>query len=254
MGGLLSGKIEDPDRDGDAIAWRMIGEEIRRRPQWTAKMSGIEQLGYFMDLKPPQPLPSLDELEAVWKQHATCGDPQKKKVLRAWRDFRATTGISDLRDIKPEVVVQFSDEISRRVIIRTDGTEGRITAKQQKHIFSGIRRLLRFAKSRALAMDMIRERLECLELLQINGAVSDLDPKPIEIEDWKKLLNVAEGEDRAMILLMLNGCFYIQEVINLQWDDIKNGCVVTNRRKTGKCIRVCVLWPETIEALGWIAY
>jgi integrase len=55
-----------------------------------------------------------------------------------------------------------------------------------------------------------------------------------------------------MILLMINGCFYIQEVIHLQWEDIKNGCIVTNRRKTGKCIRVCVLWPETVAALAKI--
>jgi integrase len=101
-------------------------------------------------------------------------------------------------------------------------------------------------------MDVIRERLDYLELLEPSDRTTNLDPKPIEIEDWNKIVAAAEGEDLAMILLMLNGCFYIQEVIHLQWDDIKNGCIVTKRRKTGKCIRVCVLWPETIAALAKI--
>jgi integrase len=244
----LPRKIRDDDTD--AVVMRMIGEEILRKPKWAAEKSGVEQFGYLLDLKPPKPLPTLDELEDVWQKHAKCGSVQKKKVLRAWRDFRRGTGISDLRDITPEVVVAYSDELTKRIINRKDGTRGPMTGKQQAHIFGGIRRLLRFAKSRALAIDVIRERLDYLELLQPTDCSTNLDPKPIELEDWMKLHAVADGEELAMILLMLNGCLYIQEVINLQWDDIKNGCIVTNRRKTGKCIRVCVLWPETIAALA----
>ncbi|HEV2294120.1 MAG TPA: tyrosine-type recombinase/integrase [Tepidisphaeraceae bacterium] len=91
--------------------------------------------------------------------------------------------------------------------------------------------------------------LSYLEILQSSETGTTLDPKPVEVEDWRKLLAVADGDDKALLLLMLNGCFYIQEVINLEWQDIKNGCIVTNRRKTGKCIRVCMLLPETLAAL-----
>ena len=52
-----------------------------------------------------------------------------------------------------------------------------------------------------------------------------------------------------MILLMLNAAMYLAEVVNVQWDEIKDGCLVTHRAKTGKCVRVAVLWPETLEAL-----
>ncbi len=52
-----------------------------------------------------------------------------------------------------------------------------------------------------------------------------------------------------MNLFMLNGAFYIQEVIRLEWADINNGCIVTNRAKTGDCVRICVLRRETTEAL-----
>jgi hypothetical protein len=43
---------------------------------------------------------------------------------------------------------------------------------------------------------------------------------------------------------------YLQEVIKLEWADIRDGCLVTHRAKTGKCVRVGVLWKETLEALA----
>lgn len=68
--------------------------------------------------------------------------------------------------------------------------------------------------------------------------------------DFRALLDAAKGDDRAMILLMLNAALYLQEVVSLEWGDLNNGCLVTHRKKTGKCVGVAVLWPETLEALS----
>jgi integrase len=59
-----------------------------------------------------------------------------------------------------------------------------------------------------------------------------------------------DGDDKAMILLMLNCAMYAAEVVRLRWDDVRNGCLVTHRAKTGKCVRVAVLWKETLDALA----
>jgi integrase len=53
-----------------------------------------------------------------------------------------------------------------------------------------------------------------------------------------------------MVLLALNMAAYLQEVVRLRWDEVRDGCVVTRRNKTGKCIRVAVLWKETLDALA----
>jgi hypothetical protein len=76
--------------------WNWIADQIRSRPSWVAQKTGIEQIGYLTDIKPPKPLPSLDVLEQEWKNHARCSKDQKAKVLRAWQDFRETSEIGGL--------------------------------------------------------------------------------------------------------------------------------------------------------------
>lgn len=49
---------------------------------------------------------------------------------------------------------------------------------------------------------------------------------------------------------MANCAMYLQEAIRIEWSEIKNGCLVTHRAKTGTCVRVAVLWPETLAALA----
>lgn len=232
--------------------WAYVASEINTRPKWVAQQTGIEWIGYGIDLKPPKPLPSFDELEKTWMKHAKCSPLQRKKVLRAWKDFTETAEINGISDITPEVVIEYQDEVHSRIIDKKDGTQGPMSGKQQAHLFTGIRRMLTFAKSRALAVDAVTKALGYLELLKPSESGVTLDPRPIEIADWRKLYAAAEGDDKALVLLMLNGAFYIKEAIELEWTDIKGDCIVTHREKTGKCVRVCVLWKETIDALSQI--
>jgi integrase len=222
--------------------WQAVRRAILHTPQLAAERTGIEQLGYLTGIKPPPPLPTFDELETTWRTHFKKSLEQRRRVLHAWTDFKNTTKVGSLREITPEVVIAYRDEVYGR----------NLTGKMQQNIFSRIRRLLTFARGRAVAVKEIGEVVEVLKLLTPSDTTVSLDPQPIEADDWKKLLDTAEGEDKAMILLMLNGAFYIQEVVRLQWDDIDGGCLVTNRRKAGQIVRACTLWAETIEALKGI--
>jgi len=145
-------------------------------------------------------------------------------VARAWDDFVDTADVDGLDDINPQTVIEYQDEVFKRGI----------SAKQQQHLFSGIRRVLRFAKSRAMAMDTIAKAISYLEILKPSETSISIDPKPLSVDEWKQLYGAADGDNKAMILLMLNGAFYLGEVIRLEWDDIKNGCIVTHREKTGQ--------------------
>jgi integrase len=232
--------------------WAWFAEQIRERPKYVAAQTGIEEISYLDKLKPPAPLPSFKELEQIWMRHARCTDLQRKKVRRAWRDFVETAEIRELRDITKKTIIEYQDEVHNRIITRKDGTEGTMSGRQQSHLFSGIRRLIKFNAERAVednVTDALEKALGYMKAWKPSESKKNLNPNPIELTDWKKLLAAAEGQDRAMVLLMLNGAFYIQEVIRLEWNDIKDGCIVTHRRKQGDCVRVCVLWPETIEAL-----
>ena len=89
-------------------------------------------------------------------------------------------------------------------------------------------------------------------MLTPSESTVNLDPRPVSKQDFRTLLDHAQGDDRAMVLPALNMAAYLQEVVRLRWDEIRDGCVVTRRNKTGKCIRVAVFWEETLEALASI--
>lgn len=227
--------------DEDAF-WGRVRREILKRPQWVAERTGIEQIGYLLDLKPPEPLPTFEEVETVWKDHFRASDEQRRKVLHDWKDFVTATGVKTLKDITPEVVIAYRDTVYHR----------NITGKSQQNLFTRIRRLISFARSRAMAVEECGRVMQCLSLLVPSETTVSLDPKPILIEDWQELLKHARGDDRALILVMLNAAMYLTEATALRWKDIRGDYIVTHRAKTDRVVRVSVLWSETRAALAGV--
>ena len=222
--------------DADYLAF---ADEIRTKPLWVAEKTGIEQIGYLLSLEKPQPLPSFEDLKQTYRDHAACKD--KQKAIRAFDDFVKTTKVSDLRGVTVAVATAFKDAVAKRDI----------SDKQRGHIFAGVKTILRFVRERGVAVHEISRALESLVALKKKKTPVALDPKPIERDDWDKLLAAAtEAEDEAMILLMLNGALYVEEVRRLQWDDFRDGCLISRRLKTGMHLRVAPLWQETIDALA----
>jgi integrase len=219
------------------LGW--FATQLRQRPKQLAEITGIEELGYLTNLKPTGPLPSLETIVKVYKDYCQASTETKSKVIRAWNHFVKTTGIARLEDITDDVATAYQDAVHKQYP----------NPKTQKHLFSSVRNIFSFAKSRKLAKEAMVKILRSMEDMKPSGTIVAADPKPISVEDFQKLLAKATGDDKAMILLMLNCAMYLKETINLQWSDIKDGCVVTRREKTGKHIRTAVLWTETVEAL-----
>lgn len=220
--------------------WAYVREQLLLRPKWVAQQVGIEQLAYLSDLRPPEVIPSLTKLAQIWGEHFHSSPEQRRKCPVAFQDFCAVTGVTGIDEITPSAVVRFRDDVYSR------GLSG----KSQSNVFTRVRRYLTFFRDRAVAIDPINKALQYLALLTPSESTVTLDPKPVDPMDFQKLLAAAEGDNRAMILLMLNAAMYLQEVIRLDWADIKDGCLVTRRAKTGQCVRVAVLWPETVDALS----
>lgn len=163
---------------------RWFAEQIRERPKWIAAQCGIEQLAYLRDVQPPTPLPSLDSLADYWRENAKCSALQMKKVARALADFRAVTGAATLRDITRDALAAYE----KAVAARGDG------GKQQSHLISGIRRVLRFyAKKKAErdALAAVNDALAALAAFELSEPTTNADPKPIEVDDWQRLYKAA---------------------------------------------------------------
>lgn len=222
------------------IDWALVAEEIRTRPKWVSEQTGIEQIAYLTDLQAPEPLPSFAELEKVWEDYYPKKE-QKRRVLTAWKDFVSTAKVADLREITPQTAIAYRDAVWAR----------KLSGKSQNNRFTRIRRFISFCKDRAIAMDALNKTLVVLSLLKPSESGLNFDPHPVEPEDFRKMLDKAKGtDDEAMLLLMLNCAMYLEEVVNVKWDHIKkaNG-YVGNRNKTAKCLRVGVLWDETMKAI-----
>lgn len=220
--------------------WAYVGQEIRARPKWVAEQTGVEQIGYLSSLKPPEKPPTFSEIESAWKKHFTKSAEQKRRVLHAWEDFKKTTSISGVEEITPEIAIGYRDVVYAR----------ELTPKMQSNVFTRIRRLFTFARSREIAPDTLARVIDALKRLVPSDSTVSLDPQPIGSADFHSLLDAADAEDRAMLLLMLNGAYYCAEVVRLKWSILKDGCIVTHRKKEGRCVRVCVLWQETLGALA----
>ena len=114
-----------------AVLWAYVRKELLARPKWVAQQVGIEQIGYLTDLRPPEKVPSLDELEKILTDHANIDPRQIKKVLRGWKHFRNTTAINIVDDISPEMVVAYRDKLHK----------SGLSSKSQQHTINGIKRI-----------------------------------------------------------------------------------------------------------------
>ena len=247
---VLAPRVEtEVAEDGSAVStravfpdavWTWVRQQIIQNPKRVAELVGIEQIGYLRDLRPPEPLPTFEQMEAAWREHCRASDEQRRKVLHDWRDFVAGTGIRTLTDVTPDVVIAYRDAVYAR----------RVSGKSQQNLFTRIRRLVSFARSRAIAVQECGRVLQCLSLLVPSESTISLDPKPVAVRDWRKLLRAATGDDRAMLLLMLNCGMYLAEAVALRWTDVKDDVLIAHRAKTDRVVRVATLWPATRAALA----
>jgi len=232
-----------PDTTAEDRMWKWIGNQIRERPAWTAKKTGIEQLGYLTSLEPTTDLPTPQQIVDVWTAHAEVKSAERRKVRDAWNDFVDITGITNLRQIKSKLCVEFKDTVVKR---------GWATKTCLRH-FNRVRRAISFQIERGISSDEMLRLLNVLKVLKLKRTKRIVKPNPISRDNFQSLLKVASGADKAMLLLMLNCALYLEEVRRCLWSDITaDGCFVAQREKEGQQIRVATLWPETLEALGKI--
>jgi integrase len=225
--------------DADAF-YPWLRRFILDNKKMIAERTGLAEIAYLTDLRPPEPEPTFDEIEKNWETHTTTDGEERRKVLADWRRFVDDTGVKTISEITDPVCRDYM------TAVRKAGLSG----KRQQHLFNRARRMLRFAAQNGMGKAACKRALESMELLKPGDVVISINPKPIDPADFQKLLAKAEGDDRAMLLLTLNAALHLKETADLNWSDIRDGCLVARRKKKGKFLRLAVLWPETLAALA----
>ncbi len=111
------------------------------------------------------------------------------------------------------------------------------------HYLGAVRAIYRFAED----VDLLEQSPRLTRVK--NAASTNRDAKPLCSQgQLKQLLDSADVNVRAMILLCLNCGFGPKDLSDLQWRHFKDNRVTLARTKTG-IGQSFTLWPETIEAV-----
>lgn len=226
----------------DAI-WAHLRDEIIRRPQYVAQMTGIEQIGYLSDLPKPTPSPTLNEVGLLYFTKNVLSPNWKRKCEAYWEEFVQFVEVAKLRDLPQEKLTEYYDMVTEAAL----EDDRKPTYVRQR--FTAVKAILRFPLKRGKWGDDCR-RVYAFCTVLVKPPSSKPDPQPIDRGDFHTLLNAANNQEKALLLTALNCCMYGGEVAVLDWSEINlvKRTVVTARNKTG-VVRVAVLWDRTVEAL-----
>jgi len=212
---------------------------ILRRPQYVSELTGIEQLAYLADMKPPELSATLEEVGSLYFSNAKISENWLAKSRQFWAEFLAIVGTNRLRDLTQDAIIRYGDQVK--------GAGNAPTYARQR--FGAIKAILNYPPKRGKwAEDAKRAVALCAALVLPRKSATD--PRPIDPAEFRKLLDAADTQMQALLLLALNCCMYGGEVAALNWSDIDlaKATLVTERSKTG-IVRIAALWPRTLKAL-----
>jgi integrase len=226
-----------------AAGWNWFRQQLIERPEYVAKQTGIPQIASLHLMGVPKPSITLKELLRVYKATSDATEKSKKEASAPFKRLIAFTGATTLNDLTTERLAAFREHVMTKCGLRSSGT---IAA-----YFSRIRYIVRFAFKHGLDSQQLSAALDRMKVLYPPPCNTRPDPKPISRADFNTLLCAADGTWRAILLISLNACLYMEEVCRLRWEELNLDAktFVSHRLKRGHVVRVAVLWDETVEAL-----
>lgn len=246
----LTGGISDEDRQtaerieqhsqSEMKRWcKWFADQIYTRPQWLAEQCGVEQLGYLLNLRRPEPI-ILSDLRAAFEKRGNGCKKNKKDSLTAFDEMVTATSAKTLADLSKPTLVAYAD------IIRAQP----ISPGYMKQKFERARKIIKFGMGREFDEKQIADFLLRAKVMTAPPSMKKLKGHPISVENFHKLLNVSDDFWKAVLLMSLNAALYAKEVRDVNWEDIDldAGTFHAIREKKG-LPRAAILWPRTIEAL-----
>ena len=238
--------------------WDTVRQVISINPKLAAQKTGIEQLAYLTDLKPPAPSKSLKEIgETYISEKKKLTGKEAANSLTWWNEFIKITGAKTIADLTHDAVKKYREKIKADQLIPFERA-GKIAPKSNSYTrsrFGKIAAVINYALAEINLSQSDRQTLGLKSLLKKPPKPTS---KPIDIDkdELTALLAKADDFDTALILTGLNCCFNPIDLARLKWDmiDMKNGVLRFDRHKSehlagSAVVRVAVLWKRTMNAL-----
>jgi len=172
-----------------------------------------------------------------------------KEIRKSWCRFVETLGVETVIEVAKEHINNYYDNIYE------EANEKDWSTSTIRKYFLHPKRVLNTAiLDFDEPSDIIELKSKCSRKLKVPKKVIKNPPKLIKKQDFVKILEVSDPEEKAMWLLSMNGAYYAIDLgmLPISAIDFEEKTIVFRRSKMerrGLGHRSCFLWEKTIEAI-----
>jgi integrase len=220
--------------------WPWLRELLVTRLGQVADKTGLPGLATLDLTKQPQSSPKLASIRDLYDTKNEANWRTKGQVKAAFARLRQITGAKTLDDLTTEALITFREAINSQ-----------LAPTGAAQVFSKIKSALSFAakygQHDAEAIAKAIARAKALYAPRSNGHNK---PTPMSTADFRTLLQAADTQWRAILLLAMNMALYAEDICELRWADFNlDAGTYTGQRQKTSVVRVGCLWPETLTAI-----
>lgn len=202
-------------------------------------------------LRPNQDSMTLVDLGELYHVKQPMKEKTRRESRKHWTEFVKFIGVKLVSEIIARHIENYHDEIMSRYR-NGDG----ISRSYIRNRYGTVKAAFNFASKRGKDIQHVSEVQTFLRMLVVPKATAKQKQAlaqtimPITPEHFHALLDVAETQWRAILLISLNCAFYPSDICSLRKTDIdlKASALEDFRGKTAKP-RAAWLWPETVKAV-----
>ncbi len=226
--------IESYIKVKETVFWNWLRDQLLTNSLYISQRVGIPQVANLKSPAVTKATPFSDLLDNYIRE-ANVGEKTFYKVKKEFKRFM-------------KIVGKTTDDLSvKSLATYRKSFKPSWSAQTSKTKIAYIKSVFSLAQKTGLIGSSVDDALLTLRAPSVTGGYT---PSPMAKEDFRTLLDGSDDLWRAILLLSLNCCLYLQECSVVKWDDLdlEKKTFVTRRAKT-KVIRAATLWDETIEAV-----
>ena len=222
----------------ETAVWSWLREQLIKDPVNASVKLGIPEIRNLSAIKVDKDIPLSDLIsEYLKRQHNKRTSIQS---VQAFKKFMKFTQVKSVMEMTTDKLLGWQQYIDASNLLPTTKT----------YYYSRIKIILSNGIKYGFNANVLRQALDRCRVLFTADTHSKKNPTPISRDDFHKLLNAANNQFKAILLVSLNCCLHLGETMALTWDefDLQRKCHISSRKKTG-ITRAAMLWEETIQAL-----
>jgi hypothetical protein len=205
-------------------------------PKECARRTGIKELAYLYRLEKPQPsVPVAECINIYLGRTRKVSEAEKHNLSYAWTMLQACCDTRYMSDVTEDSIAAWEQALAQTGW--ADATTRNTIAR--------VKSIIRHCAKRHADCHRVLSLLEVVDMPSMPAH----DPKPIPVDDYTALLDSADAQWKAILLVAMNCCYYAVDCWTLPASAVRDDEIVFRRAKT-KVARAAWLWLRTRDALA----